>query len=106
MAITIKDIEGIAKLAKLQFTHPEMESFTIRLNQILAYMEKLKESNPKNVETLAQIIDLQNVLRDHVVEPSLPLKETLENAPARTEKILTAPKEIKKSSKRKAKGSK
>lgn len=104
MAITIKDIEHIAKLAKLQFTHPEMESFTVRLNQILAYMERLKEPHPKNVESLAKIIHLQNVLREHVMEPAQSLKDTLQNAPARTEKIITSPRGSKKSGRRKEKG--
>jgi len=33
MAITIKDVEHIAKLAKLEFTDAEKEKFTHQMNQ-------------------------------------------------------------------------
>jgi aspartyl-tRNA(Asn)/glutamyl-tRNA(Gln) amidotransferase subunit C len=94
MSVTIKEVEYVAKLAKLQFMPEEMEKFTLQLNQILAYMEKLNELDTANVEPLAQIMELQNVLREDIVKPSLPVEDVLANAPAKDGKFFKVPKVI------------
>jgi aspartyl-tRNA(Asn)/glutamyl-tRNA(Gln) amidotransferase subunit C len=94
MSVTAKEVEYVAKLAKLQFTFEEMEKFTSQLNQILAYMEKLNELDTTNVEPLAQITELQNVLREDIVRPSLPVEDVLANAPVENEKFFKVPKVI------------
>jgi len=94
MSVTIQDVEHVAKLARLEFTPPEMEKFTHQLNQILAYMDKLNELDTTNVEPLSQVIELQNALRDDIVKPSLPVEEVLKNAPAKTDKFFKVPKVI------------
>jgi aspartyl-tRNA(Asn)/glutamyl-tRNA(Gln) amidotransferase subunit C len=94
MSVTVKEVEYVAKLAKLRFMPDEMEKFTSQLNQILAYMEKLNELDTTNVEPLAQIMELQNILREDIVKPSLPVEEVLANAPAKNEKFFKVPKVI------------
>jgi aspartyl-tRNA(Asn)/glutamyl-tRNA(Gln) amidotransferase subunit C len=94
MPVSIKDVDHIAKLAKLSFSEEEKETFTEKFNQILSFMEKLNELDTSNVEPLSHVIELQNVMRDDVVKPSLPTEEALENAPARDEKFFRVPKVI------------
>ena len=94
MAVTIKDVEHIAKLARLEFTEAEKEKFTYQLNQILAHIEKLNELDTTNVEPLSQVIELKNVFRKDEVKPSYPREEMLKNAPAKTEKFFKVPKVI------------
>ncbi len=94
MAVTIKDVEHIAKLAKLEFTDEEKSKFTEQFNEILAFMEKLNELDTSNVEPLSHVIDLQNVFRKDSVKTSLPTEEALKNAPAKTEQFFKVPKVI------------
>jgi aspartyl-tRNA(Asn)/glutamyl-tRNA(Gln) amidotransferase subunit C len=94
MSVTIKDVEHIAKLAKLEFSDAEKEKFTHQFNDILKYMEQLNSVDTTNVEPLAQVMELQNVFRDDIVKPSTPTIEALKNAPAATEEHFKVPKVI------------
>ena len=94
MAVTIKDVEHIAKLAKLEFNEDEKAKFTDQFNEILAFMEKLNELDTSNVKPLSHVIELQNVFREDAVKPSIPTEEALQNAPAKTDKFFKVPKVI------------
>ena len=78
MAITIKDVEHIAKLAKLEFTEAEKEKFTHQMNQILEYMKQLNRIDTSNVEPLSHVIELSNVFRsDEVISKHFAQKKHL-----------------------------
>ena len=94
MAVTIKDVEHVAKLARLEFTKEELEKFTRQFNEILEYVEKLKELDTSNVEPLSHVIELSNVFREDKVQQSYPQEEMLKNAPSRKEKFFKVPKVI------------
>ena len=94
MAVTIKEVEHIAELAKLKFKDDELEKFTEHLNEILAYVEKLNELDTTNVEPLSYPIEGSNVFREDVVKPSLDREEALRNAPDRSELFFKVPKVI------------
>jgi len=94
MAITIKDVEHIAKLAKLEFTDAEKEKFTHQMNQILDYMEKLNTLDTSNVEPLSHVIELNNVFRADEVKPGVSTEEALKNAPEKNEQFFKVPKVI------------
>ncbi len=94
MAVTIKDVEHIAKLAKLEFSEDEKAKFTEQFNEILTLMEKLNELDTSEVEPLSHVIELQNVFREDAVKPSISTEEALENAPAKTDKFFKVPKVI------------
>ena len=57
MAVTLKDVEHIAELARLKFSGEELENFTHQLNEILKYVEKLDELDTENVEPLSHPIE-------------------------------------------------
>lgn len=94
MSVTIKDVERIAKLARLEFDEEEKEKFTHQLNQILAYVEQLNKLNTTNVEPLSQVIELENVFREDEVKEGLTTDEALKNAPSKTEQFFKVPKVI------------
>ncbi len=94
MSVTIKDVEHIAALARLEFSEQEKEKFTHQLNDILKYVEKMNELDTSNVEPLSHVIELQNVFREDKVKPSTPTEDVLKNAPAKTEKYFKVPKVI------------
>ncbi len=95
MAISIKDVEHIAKLAKLTFNAEELERFTRELNKIIEYVEKLNELDTSNVEPLSHTTAISNVMREDEVKPSLPVEEVLANAPQREGNFFKVPKVVK-----------
>lgn len=94
MPVTIKDVEHIAKLAKLEFSEDEKAKFTEQFNEILTFMEKLNELDTSKVEPLSHVIELQNVFREDVVKPSVSTEEALKNAPVKNDKFFKVPKVI------------
>jgi aspartyl-tRNA(Asn)/glutamyl-tRNA(Gln) amidotransferase subunit C len=91
MAISIKDVEYVAKLAKLEFSAEEMKTFTQQLDKILVYMEKLNELDTTNVEPLSHVNESNNVFRDDIVLPSLQADEALRNAPSKNDSFFKVP---------------
>jgi aspartyl-tRNA(Asn)/glutamyl-tRNA(Gln) amidotransferase subunit C len=95
MAVTIKDVEHIAKLAKLKFTEAEKLKLQVEMNTVLEYMDKLNELDLENVKPLDNINEeLQNVFREDTAEPGLTKEEGLKNAPAKTDDFFKVPKVI------------
>jgi aspartyl-tRNA(Asn)/glutamyl-tRNA(Gln) amidotransferase subunit C len=94
MAVTLRDVEHIARLAKLEFTEAEKEMFTHQLNSILAYVEQLNKLDTSSVEPLSHVIEFQNVFREDVARPGLTTEDALKNAPVKTEKFFKVPKVI------------
>jgi aspartyl-tRNA(Asn)/glutamyl-tRNA(Gln) amidotransferase subunit C len=94
MAVTIKEVEHIAKLAKLEFTDAEKEKFTYQLNQILEYVEQMNKLDTSRVEPLSHVIELSNVFRADEVKQGVSTEEALKNAPSKTEKFFKVPKVI------------
>ncbi|HBY57601.1 MAG TPA: Asp-tRNA(Asn)/Glu-tRNA(Gln) amidotransferase subunit GatB [Candidatus Atribacteria bacterium] len=77
--ITKKEVEYVAKLAKLEFNEEEKEEFTYQLNSILDYFKKLNEINTEKIEPTAYVISMPNLLNKDEVKPSLSQKEVLSN---------------------------
>jgi aspartyl-tRNA(Asn)/glutamyl-tRNA(Gln) amidotransferase subunit C len=81
MSITVKDVEHVAKLARLDLSEPEKETFTEQLNAILKYAEKLNELDTTNIEPTSHAMPLVNVMREDKARPSWPMDKVLLNAP-------------------------
>lgn len=94
MEISKKDVEHVARLARLRLTGEEKEKFGKQLNQILGYVEKLNELDTEKVEPTSHVVPLKNVLREDEVKPSLPVEEVLSNAPDKKGKYFKVPKII------------
>lgn len=81
MPVTGRDVENIASLARLSFTENEAEEMTGTLNRILEYFDKLSELDTSEVEPLAHILPVENVVREDTVVPSFDQDTALANAP-------------------------
>lgn len=81
MSITAKDVQHVARLARLNLTPEEESMFTEQLNAILQYAEKLNELDTKGVEPTTHVLPLNNVMRADEVRDSLPIEKVLLNAP-------------------------
>ena len=94
MRITKQDVEHVAKLARLEITETEKETFAQQLSDILTYVEKLNTLKTEGVEPTATVLGQTNVFREDKARPSLPVEKALANAPERTDGFFVVPKII------------
>ncbi|MBD2847770.1 Asp-tRNA(Asn)/Glu-tRNA(Gln) amidotransferase subunit GatC [Paenibacillus sp. IB182496] len=81
MSITIKDVEHVANLARLELSEEEKEQFTGQLNAILNYAEKLGELDTSGVEPTTHVLPITNVMREDEPRPSTGVDKAMRNAP-------------------------
>ncbi|HSR32242.1 MAG TPA: Asp-tRNA(Asn)/Glu-tRNA(Gln) amidotransferase subunit GatC [Anaerolineae bacterium] len=91
MRLSLDQVEHVASLAQLAFTDQEKELFREQLSTILEYAERLQELNTDDIRPTATVLPLENVMRDDIVRPSLPLEAVLVNAPAVEENCFQVP---------------
>lgn len=94
MKISKKEVEHVAKLARLELSEDEKDKLTDQLSNILTYVEKLNELDTSGIEPTAHVLDLKNVTRDDVAAPSLPQDRALANAPEKAAGHYKVPKII------------
>jgi aspartyl-tRNA(Asn)/glutamyl-tRNA(Gln) amidotransferase subunit C len=56
MKITREDVLRVAELAHLELTPAEVDTYQSQLDQILGYVDKLKEVDVANVEAMSQVL--------------------------------------------------
>jgi aspartyl-tRNA(Asn)/glutamyl-tRNA(Gln) amidotransferase subunit C len=78
--LTRTDVEHVAFLARLRLTDAELDRLEGQLNHILDQYAKLSELDTSAIPPTAQTIELENILRDDVAEPSLRVEDVLRNA--------------------------
>lgn len=81
--ITPKEVQHIAKLARIRLTDAEIEMFTKQLGAVLNYIGKLKEVDTTAVLPLFNPTNLSDVVRsdNKSFQPSLSQGHALQNAP-------------------------
>ncbi|MBU4560918.1 Asp-tRNA(Asn)/Glu-tRNA(Gln) amidotransferase subunit GatC [bacterium] len=92
--ITKRDVEYVAKLARLKLSEKEKEKFTKQLDQILKYVDKLNELDTEKVKPTSHVLPLKNVFREDRVGESLKVEKVLENAPEKAKGFFKVPKVI------------
>ena len=96
MEITIKTIDKLANLAKLQFSETEKIAIKSDLEKMVGFIEQLQQVDTTNIEPLLHISDAVNVLREDNLGGSISTEEALLNAPSNDGQFFTVPKVIKK----------
>jgi aspartyl-tRNA(Asn)/glutamyl-tRNA(Gln) amidotransferase subunit C len=94
LKITPEQVRHVAKLARLALTEDELARFGPQLESILEYVAKIGELDVSGVEPMAHALPLTNVLREDVVEASLPVDAVLQNAPDADGPFFKVPKVI------------
>jgi len=87
MRLSREEVVHIAKLARLGMSEADIEKAREQLSNILENFEVLKEVDTTDVTPTAQSINLQNVMRDDISSPSLPVEDIMANAPDREEDL-------------------
>ncbi len=85
------DVEHVAHLARLGLDEAELRLFEGQLNHILEQYAILSELATDHIAPTAQTIELENILREDVVRPSLPSAAVLAIAPARDGDFIVVP---------------
>jgi len=81
VALTREQVQHVALLARLELTEAEIQRDMHELNQILPHLDQLNQLDTAGIEPTSHAIPMTNVLRDDVVQPSLPNQAALANAP-------------------------
>ena len=80
MAISIEDVEHVARLARLALTEEEKEKFGRQLSDVLEHARVISEVETSDVPPTSHTLPLVNVFREDRSRPSLPLEEVTSNA--------------------------
>lgn len=86
-----KDVEHVAHLARLGLTEDEMTRLEGQLNHILDQYAVLAQLDTEHIAPTAQTIEVENILRDDEVRPSLPRDEIMASAPERQGEYFVVP---------------
>ena len=92
--ISPADVEHVARLARLELSAAEKERMRAELDGILAYIDKLRALDTRDVPPTSHAVPVTNVMRDDEERPSLPQDEMLANAPDRHRDLFRVPKII------------
>lgn len=86
-----KQVERVAKLARLKLTPEELTRFSAQLSHILGYIDELNRVDTSNVAPMSHPLDLTNVFREDATTPSLPRDAALANAPQQRDGFFLVP---------------
>jgi aspartyl-tRNA(Asn)/glutamyl-tRNA(Gln) amidotransferase subunit C len=89
--ISREEVEHVAALARLGLTAEEIDRMQTQLSRILEAIEQLREVDTSQVGPTAQVIELENVMRDDAAHPGLSREAALANAPQREGPLLRVP---------------
>ncbi len=91
MKVTVKDVEHVAKLARLGLTQVEKKRFTEQLSRILEYAEIINKLDTKNVAPTSHAIPMKNVFRSDRVSEFEDRKSIIANAPKEENNMFSVP---------------
>ena len=92
--ITIKEVEHVAKLARLELTEEEKVKFSKQLGDVLEYAQQMNEIDTEGVEPMSHVFPVHNVFREDVVTNGDGHDATLANAPAQKDDAFKVPKTV------------
>ena len=81
MKIEREAVLHIAKLARVELTAAEVDTFSEQLTEIIGHFDALAAVNTDGVEPTTQALPLTNIMAADVSRPSLPRDEVLAMAP-------------------------
>ncbi len=94
MKISKKEVEYVARLARLELSEEEKKKFSEQLSQILSYINKLNELNTDKVKATSHVLPLTNIFREDKAKESLSQEAVLSGAPSKAKGHFKVPKII------------
>ena len=94
MKITRVEVEHVARLARLELSESELDTFTVQMDSILAYVEKLNALDTEGIIPTSHAVPMENAFRPDQPAPSIGVEGALANAPNHAESFFRVPKVI------------
>ena len=94
MELTRQEVQRVALLAQIRLTSEELEQLTDQLQNILQYMQKLRELDTSEIEPFIHAVKVSDVLREDIVSNIPNTNAILANAPAKSKTFFRVPKII------------
>jgi aspartyl-tRNA(Asn)/glutamyl-tRNA(Gln) amidotransferase subunit C len=94
MAINKETVEYVAHLARIELQAKELEKLSLQLEEIVNFIDRLKELNLEKITPTSHILPIHNVLRQDVSRASLPAEKALQCAPQKEGDFFAVPKVI------------
>jgi aspartyl-tRNA(Asn)/glutamyl-tRNA(Gln) amidotransferase subunit C len=89
--ISPDEVREIATLARLRLSEAEIERMTHELDDILQYIDTVKNLDTGDAEPMTHAVPFDCPLRQDEPKPSLSVDEALSNAPRRREAFFEVP---------------
>lgn len=96
MQVDEKLVGRLSELAKLEFNSEEKSEIIKDLNNILQFVDKLKELNTEGIEPLVYLSSQDNKLRADIVKNEISKEDALKNAPLKDSDYIKVPKVLQK----------
>jgi aspartyl-tRNA(Asn)/glutamyl-tRNA(Gln) amidotransferase subunit C len=88
------DVAYVARLARMNLTEEEEKVFQKQLDDVLKYVEKLRQFNVTGVDAAAHALPVFNVFRDDAPRDWFTAEEALSNAPRQQNGLFVVPKVV------------
>ncbi|BCG48796.1 Aspartyl-tRNA(Asn) amidotransferase subunit C [Citrifermentans bremense] len=94
MKITREQVEHVARLARLELSEAELDTFTGQMDSILSYVEKLNALDTEGIVPTSHAVPMENAFRADEPTGSIGVEAALANAPLRAQSFFRVPKVI------------
>ncbi len=94
MALTDKEVQHIAKLARIRLSADELPHYASEINGLLKWIEQLQEVNTDGIEALSSVSEQLLPWRADVVTDGNQQEAVLKNAPMQSHGCFVVPKVI------------
>jgi aspartyl-tRNA(Asn)/glutamyl-tRNA(Gln) amidotransferase subunit C len=88
------DVAYVARLARINLTEIEAEVFQKQLDDVLKYVEKLRQADVSHVEAAAHALPIFNVFREDVPRDWFTAEQALSNASRQANGLFIVPKVV------------
>jgi aspartyl-tRNA(Asn)/glutamyl-tRNA(Gln) amidotransferase subunit C len=88
------DVGYVARLARINLTENEAKTFQKQLEEVLKYVEKLRQVDVSGIDAIAHAIPLLNVFREDAPHDWFTAEQALSNAPRQANGLFVVPKVV------------
>ena len=88
------DVRYVARLARVKLTEEEVNGFQKQLDDVLKFVEKLRQADVSHVEAAAHALPIFNVFREDAARDWFNADEALRNAPRKANDLFIVPKVV------------
>jgi aspartyl-tRNA(Asn)/glutamyl-tRNA(Gln) amidotransferase subunit C len=88
------DVAYVAKLARINLTEDEAKIFQKQLDDVLNYVEKLRQVDVTGIDAAAHALPVFNVFREDSARDWFTVEQALSNAPRQANGLFVVPKVV------------